>query len=96
MTSSCNLIANENYFFNIDETAVYLNCALNLIVNTNGLNTVSIVVGGSSSICLRLAVTFAMDGSELLLFFTFKDNPGGSIESALSSRLPVGIIRCAQ
>ena len=53
----------------MDQTAVYLNCAPNRTVHPKGENTVSSIVGGSSSICFTLAVTIAMDESKLLSLF---------------------------
>ena len=49
MNSYHNLIGNPKYLLDMDETAVYLNCALNRTVHPKGEKTISIMVGGSSS-----------------------------------------------
>ena len=48
MTSYHNLIGNPKYLLNMDETAVYLNCAPNRTAHPKGEKTISIMVGGSS------------------------------------------------
>ncbi len=96
MTLYHNLIGNPKYLLNMDETAVYLNCALNRTVHPKGEKTISIMVGGSSSMRFSLDVTIAMDGRKLPSFVIFKGTPGGSIERSLPSILPDGVIGCVQ
>ena len=96
MTSYCNLIGNSKYFLNMDETAVYVNCVRNRTVHPKGEKTVSIIVGGLSSMRFTLSATITIDGSKLPLLVIFKGTPVGSVERSLSSKLPAGIMSCVQ
>ena len=69
MTSYCNLVGNPKYYLNIGETAVYLNCSPNRTVHSKGENTVSIMVGGSSSTRFALAVTIAMGNRTMAIWY---------------------------
>ena len=65
MIPYCNLICNPKYSLNMDETAMYLNCAPNRTVHPKEEKTVSIMVGGPSSMRFKITVTIARDGSKL-------------------------------
>ena len=71
------------FFINMDETAVYLNCAPNRTVHLRSEKTVSIMVGGGCCARFTQALSMAMDGSKLYLFVTLKGVPGGRIEISL-------------
>ena len=72
MTFYCNLIGNPKSFINMDEAAVYLNCAPNRTVHLKGEKTVSATIKRSSSMRFTLSLPIAMDGSKLPLFVIFK------------------------
>ena len=96
MTTYRQRINNPKYLVNMDETAVYLNISSNRTVHPKGEKTVSIHIGGASSMRFTLAVSIAMDGTKLPLFVIFKGMPGGSVEKSLPSILPDGVIGCVQ
>ena len=96
MTSFHNRINNPRYLINMDETAIYLNCSPVRTVHPRGEKTVSIMIGGTSSMRFTLAVTVAMDGSKLPLFVIFKGVPGGRVDKSLPRILPDGVIGCVQ
>ncbi len=52
----------------------------------------SVLIGSASSMRFTLAVSVAMDGSNLPLFFMFKGKPGGSVEKQLPYTIPQDII----
>ena len=96
MTSYNLRINNPKYLVNMDETAIYLNCAPKRTVHLKGEKTVSVMIGGSSSMRFTLAVTVAMDGTKLPLFVIFKGKQGGTVEKQLPSILPDGVFGCVQ
>ena len=69
MNSNRNRINDPRYLINMDETAVFLNCAPNCTVHVKGEKTVSVMIGSASSMRFTLAVSAAMDGRKLPLFF---------------------------
>lgn len=68
MTTYHNHIDDPRLLVNMDETAVYLNASPKRTVHRKGERTVSIRIGGSSSMRFTLAVIVAMDGTKLPLF----------------------------
>lgn len=82
MTTFRNRIKNPRLLVNMDETAIYLNCSPKRTVYGKGERTVSIRIGGTSSMRFTPAVTVAMDGTKLPLFAIFKGTPGGSVENS--------------
>ena len=96
MTSYRNRINDPRYLINMDETAVFLNCAPNRMVNVKGEKTVSVMIESSSSLRFTLAISVAVDSSKLPLFAIFKGKPGGSIEKKLPQIIPAGIVSCVQ
>ena len=96
MTSYKHRINDPYFLVNMDETAVYLNCSPNRTVHMKGEKTVSVMIGGASSMRFTLAVTVAMDGTKLPLFVIFKGTPGGKVEKQLPDKLPTGIFACVQ
>ena len=96
MTSFRNRINDPRFLINMDETAIYLDCYPNRTVHIKGEKTVSVIIGGVSSIRFTLAITITMDGTKLPLFVIFKGVPGGHIERQLPRIVPKGIIGCVQ
>ena len=80
MMSYSNRIDNTHYRINMDETAELLNCTPNRTVHMKGEKTVSVMIGGTTSMIFTLDVSVAMDGTKLPLFVIFKATPGGSVE----------------
>ena len=96
MTSFKSHIDDPRYFINMDEAAVYLNCAPNRTGHPRGERTVSTMDGGGCSAIFTLAVCLVMDGSKLPLFIIFKGVPGGRVDKSLQQILPEGVIGCVQ
>ena len=87
-------IKNPRYLLNMDQTAVYLNSSPNRTVDKKGNRTISIRVGGPSSMWFTLCVSVAVDGTKLPLFVIFKCKPNGNIEKDLPSIMPAGMLGC--
>ena len=81
---------------NMDGTAVCLNCSPSHSVHQKGEKTVSIMIGGTSSRRIPLAITVAMDGKKVSFFVIFKGFPGGRFEKSLTSELPESVVGCVQ
>ena len=96
MTSYNSHILDPRYLLKMDETALYLSYSPNPTVHPKGQNTVSIMVGGSSSMRFTLAVTVAMDGTKLPLFVTLKSVPNGRVDKSLPDTIPNDVISYVQ
>ena len=96
MTSYNLHINNPKYLVNMDETAIYLNCAPKCTVDLKGEKAVSVMIGCSSSMRFALAVMGAMDGTTLPPFVIFKGKKGATGEKQLPSILPDGVFGCVQ
>ena len=62
-------VRNPKFLFNMDQTLLYMNCGPNRTVHRRGKRTVPIGTGRSFSNRIKFAVTVAMDGTNLPLFF---------------------------
>ena len=89
-------VANPKFLCNINQTPVYMNCASTGTVHRRGEHTVSIRTGRSSPNLVTVAVTFAMDGAKLPLFYIFKRKKGGRIQRTLNAITPTGIVCAVQ
>ncbi len=87
-------INNPRFLVNMDQTAVFLNCSRTRTVDTKGKRTISIRVGGGTSLRFTLCVAVALDGTKLPLFIIFKGQPNRSVAKSLPSILPDGMIGC--
>ncbi len=96
MTKFCNCINNQFLLVNTDETAIFLNCSTKTTINLRGERIIAILVGGTSSMRFTLAVSVAMDGTELSLFLIFKGKPGGGIVKSLPALFPNAVYGCVQ
>ena len=83
VTSYASNINNPLFFVNMDETAIYLNCFPNRIVDAKGEKNVPIMLDGVSGMRFTVAVSVAMDGTKLQLFAIFKVVPSRIIDRQL-------------
>ena len=82
---------------NMDQTAVYLNFSPTRTVKEKGKRTVSIRIGGGSSLLrFTLCVAVAFDGTKIPLFVIFRGQPNGSIENKLPNILLEDVYGCVQ
>ena len=96
MTTYLNEIRNPMLFVNMDETNIEFNCKPTQTVHRRGEKTISIRIGGSTSLRATLCVSIAMDGTKLPLFIIFKGQSGGRIARDLHNILPAGVHGCVQ
>ncbi len=59
-------------------------------------STVPIMIGGANSIQFTLAVTVAMDETNLPLIVIFKRTPRDNVQKQLPDTLPDGFVGCMQ
>ena len=96
MRTYLHCINNPRYLVNMDQTTIYLNYSPNRTFHEKGKRTISIRVGGSSSMRFTLCMSVAMDGKKLPLFVIFKGEPNGNIGKDLRSIMPAGMLGCTQ